>query len=280
MPPIDEGGRWIHLTVEDTGKVVVVAAGGRFEDTSMPSDLNNVKLTTRENVHGVVFVSYGNGIPAGHVVSEKASSATVDTFTLTVEGAANATAAGLSGAGDFHAGSTVAVNAGTNGEFIFSHWTVEPASVTIHNAGYPHQQASLGYRAICQPHTSPGSLVAFFEMPAEPVTVTANWYRMLDRPDFDESEWPKFNATFGQTLDEFNFANFTNASRTVGTFRWDVPDTTIEVGDVGTQTYPVIFTPDDPDYHELFGFATFTVEQATAAFVCGVARSTVVNRGA
>ena len=73
------------------------------------------------------------------------------TYSVTVNGSHAST----TGAGDYQEGATVTIQAGTNSGYTFTGWTVTPSSVTLTNA----------------------STTTTFTMPAENVTVTANWQK-------------------------------------------------------------------------------------------------------
>ena len=82
--------------------------------------------------------------------SEITTAAAPVTYTVTINGSYT----GTSGAGSYTAGATVTINAGSRGSYSFNGWTVNNGGVVLANSN---------------------NAVTTFTMPANAVTVTANW---------------------------------------------------------------------------------------------------------
>jgi len=131
------------------GQPVTINAGTRdgFNFSGWTVNSGGVTLANASNA------STTFNMPAGPVTVTAAwTQVAVPTFAVTVNGSHAGT--GNTGAGSYAAGQTVTINAGTQGGFNFSGWTVSPGGVTLANAS---------------------NATTTFTMPAGPVTVTANW---------------------------------------------------------------------------------------------------------
>jgi len=96
----------------------------------------------------------GNVMAAPHI--HIFSTSILPTFPVTVNGSMlpQGINEGQSGQGYYPASATVTVRAGARANYTFNGWTITPSNIVL---------------------TNPASNAATFEMPAEPVTVTANW---------------------------------------------------------------------------------------------------------
>ena len=117
-----------------------------------------------------------------------------DQYTVTVNGSYATT----TGAGSYEQGANVTINAGTRDGYTFSGWTVTAGGVTLANAG---------------------SATTTFTMPANDVTVTANWTQVLYTVTVNSSYATTTGAgTYGQgtnvtinagTRDGYTFSGWT-----------------------------------------------------------------------
>ena len=149
-------GRVIHVSVTAAPTVNVVANAFSSDwgwQVSQNQNTGNGQVSHDRSIPGVTFISYGASIPDGHIEGPFRASDPAETFTVTVNGARGVSAA-LSGAGSFPAGQTVAINAGTQPGYEFSHWAVVIGGVTIAQIN---------------------NAITTFEMPAGDVTVLAHW---------------------------------------------------------------------------------------------------------
>ncbi|MCL2048772.1 MAG: glycoside hydrolase family 9 protein [Defluviitaleaceae bacterium] len=142
------------------------------------------------------------------------------TYPITISGGGTGASASPNPAAQ---GTLVTLNAGTapTGQ-TFLNWTA--SGVTIQNA------------------TSQTS--ATFTMPANAVTVTANW-QSGGTPVAPTVNWPTgLTATVGQTLGQVALPT-SNTGGTAGTFSWTAGNST-SVGAVGVRSHNVTFTPSNP----------------------------------
>ncbi|MCL2047355.1 MAG: lamin tail domain-containing protein [Defluviitaleaceae bacterium] len=204
--------RLIHVTVTAEGTVTAVANGACpwYQFVTTPY----ARVSHRASAPGVTFISYGSAVPAGDTAGSAANS--VDTFQLTVNGTNAATP---SGAGLFAGGRIASINAGTPpaGQR-FNGWTVNSGGVTLANSS---------------------EMITTFTMPANAVTVTANW--TADTRQNPVVTWPSgLTAKFGQTLSSVTLP--ANTGGTPGTFSW-VEEGTTPVGNIGQRRHALKFTP-------------------------------------
>jgi len=148
IPNFATGGRVVHVTVDADGYVSIVpTSGGTFDGVYYETGFGRVSTSSGSDD---VYISYGEGYPSGHTPGSPPSGA-VDTFQVTITDSN----ASVTGAGNFPAGRTVAINAGKpSGLFVFTGWTSDSPGVSFTNAA---------------------NSITTFVMPENDVNVKANW---------------------------------------------------------------------------------------------------------
>ncbi|MCL2223937.1 MAG: InlB B-repeat-containing protein [Defluviitaleaceae bacterium] len=249
--------RIIQLNIAPSSEITVAWSGWGAANPSS----GNARLWQDPTDRTVVFVSYGSGGVDSNLVPY-AFPVPAPTFGVTVNGAFGEASIhpNLRGEGNFPEGRVVGLNAGERTGYFFSHWIVESGDATIAHAGQQHQQFG---GEIIESHNSPGQAITWFTMPAEAVSVTAHWYRILEVPDVIFPQ--DVVAVFGQTLNEFTLSN---TGATPGIFEWSAPTAVVGNATTGDErrVHTVTFRPtDNVTYRSMTGTVSFIVNRAVFA---------------
>jgi|GEM_PF-6871246 len=253
-PDTGSAGSFVHLNVSVDGSVSIVGESVRGFLLTSSAAVNARVFHDSISTDGITYVSYNEGgIPPA-----RADGQFPLVFPVTVSGSGLAGSA-LSGEGSFPAMHIVAINAGTQDGYTFSHWTGTSTNGSI----------------VFDDSTSS---ITTFSLPTGAAIVTANWMN-VNWPD-DNTITTVFGTTYGALFPDIH---------TPGTFSWEditTSDTTT-VGNVGTYTRVLTFEPTDMTFATVSRNITIKVGQAdptvntlpTATVLYGNDLSTAVITG-